>query len=224
MTKPNNKQSNNQDKTEKEIWGPGALLSPVPAAMISCYHPDFGQNIITMSWIATICTKPAMLSISIRPERHSYPIIKESGEFVVNLTNKNLAWLADWCGVVSGKNVDKFKEKNIKTSKAKFVSAPLINDSPLNIECQVKEIIPLGSHHLFIANVLAVHVDKKLISETGELQLYKANPLVYSHGHYFETGKHIGRFGHSVQKNKQKNQQKNKKTNNKPKRFIIPNH
>jgi flavin reductase (DIM6/NTAB) family NADH-FMN oxidoreductase RutF len=187
----------------KELWKPGTMIYPLPAVMISCGCNESEYNIITLSWVGTICSDPPMCSISVRPERHSYEIIKKNGDFVINLTTKDLAFATDWCGVKSGKNVDKFKEMNLTPVQADKVKSPLIAESPVNIECVVKEIKPLGSHDMFIAEIVAVHADTKYMDEkTGAFQLEKANPLCYSHGKYYEMGNFIGKFGFSVQKKK----------------------
>ena len=187
----------------KQDWKPGTMIYPLPAVMISCGSTEEEYNIITVAWVGTICTNPAMCYISVRPERHSYPIIKKNMEFVINLTTKELAKATDWCGVRSGKSYNKFEEMNLTPGKAKMVSAPIIEESPLNIECRVKEIIALGSHDMFIAEVLNVKADKKYLnSETGKFELAKANLLVYAHGGYYEMGEKIGKFGWSVEKKK----------------------
>ena len=190
----------------KVIWKAGTMIYPVPAVMVSCGDSPNNYNIITISWTGTINTDPAMCYISVRPSRHSYEIIKRTGEFIINLTTKDLAKQSDWCGVKSGRDIDKFKELKLSPQKAQFVKAPLIAESPLNIECKVKQIIPLGSHDMFISEVLAVHVDENLIDKkTGALDLRQTNPLNYVHGSYYETGAKIGKFGFSVQKKKKNN-------------------
>ena len=189
----------------KEIWKAGNMLYPVPAVMVSCSDKDGNKNIITISWTGTINTNPAMCYISVRPSRRSYEMIKNSGEFVINLTTKKLAKQADWCGVRSGRNYDKFKETKLTPVKGKFVKAPLIKESPLNIECRVQKIIPLGSHDMFLAEVLAVHAEGKLIDiNTGAFHLDKSNLVSYVHGAYYETGAKIGKFGFSVEKKKKR--------------------
>lgn len=187
----------------KKIWRPGNQLYPLPAVMVSCASADGEEkNIITIAWAGTICSNPAMISISIRPQRHSYKLIKESGEFVVNLTTKELAYATDWCGVKSGRDYDKFKEMKLTPETSSVVKAPSIKESPVSIECKVKQIIPLGTHDMFIAEVVAVQADEKYLDETGRFDLQKANPICYSHGHYYELGKEIGNFGFSVKKKK----------------------
>lgn len=190
----------------KVAWKPGTMVYPLPAVMVSCGTEEEGFNIITVSWTGTICTDPAMCYISVRPERHSYEIIKRNGEFVINLTTRKLAFAADWCGVRSGSDFDKFKEMGLTPVKASIVKAPLIGESPVNIECKVKEIVVLGSHHMFISEVLTVDVNEELIDiKSGAYRLDKANLLCYSHGKYYDIGKYIGRFGFSVKKDKKEN-------------------
>ena len=184
----------------KQSWKPGNMLYPVPAVMVSCQRENEKPNIITVAWAGTICTKPAMLSISVRPERYSYNIIKETKEFVVNLVTSDLAYATDYCGVKSGRDVDKFKEMNLHKSISKVVKAPGIEESPVNIECCVKEIKELGSHHMFIAEVVSVNIDDKYMDKTGKFNLNKAGLVSYSHGEYFELGKKLGKFGYSVAK------------------------
>lgn len=187
----------------KQRWKGGNLIYPLPALMVSCGNELDGYNIITVSWGGTVCTNPPMCSISIRPERHSYDIIKKSGEFVVNLSTAKLAKATDWCGVKSGKDFDKFKTMNLTPMKAAEVDAPLILESPVNLECKVKQIIPLGSHDLFLAEILVVNVDTNLIDpKTQKLMLYKAGLMHYSHGFYYRQGEKIGQFGFSVKKKK----------------------
>ncbi len=184
----------------KQSWKPGNMLYPVPAVMVSCQRENEKANIITVAWAGTICTNPAMLSISVRPERYSYDIIKETKEFVVNLVTSDLAYATDYCGVKSGRDVDKFKEMNLHKSISKVVKAPGIEESPVNIECRVVEIKELGSHHMFIAEVVSVNIDDKYMDKTGKFNLNKAGLVSYSHGEYFELGKKLGKFGYSVAK------------------------
>lgn len=176
------------------------MLYPLPAVMVSVADCDGKPNIITIAWVGTICSNPPMVSISVRPERYSYNIIKETGEFVINLTTKELAYATDYCGVKSGRDVDKFAEMKLTPSKAEYVKAPLIEESPVNIECRVKQVIPLGSHDMFIAEVLAVHADEKYKDEKGKFCLEKAEPIIYSHGEYLTCGEKLGTFGYSVKK------------------------
>ena len=187
-------------KFNKEYWRPGNMLYPIPAVMVSCGIPGERPNIITVAWTGTICSDPAMVYISIRPERHSYDIIKKTGEFVINLTTEKLAKITDLCGVKSGRDIDKFREYGLTAMKSQHVSAPSIGESPVNIECKVKQIIPLGSHDMFIAEVRGVTVDAQYMDESGKFDLAKTRPLVYSHGEYFAEGHFIGKFGFSVKK------------------------
>ena len=181
------------------------MIYPLPAVMVSCGASPEEYNIITVSWTGTINTNPPMCYISVRPERHSHAIIKKNGEFVINLTTKKLAKATDWCGVKSGKNIDKFKLMNLTLGKAQIVKAPVIVESPVNIECVVEEIKPLGSHDMFIAKVVNVQADEKYLdTETGAFKLFEAQPIVYSHGFYYEVGNRIGKFGFSVKKKKKK--------------------
>ena len=187
----------------KQDWKPGTMIYPLPALMISSGSTEEEYNIITVAWAGTICTNPPMCYISVRPERHSYDIIRRNMEFVINLTTEELAYATDWCGVRSGKDYNKFKEMGLTPGKAKMVKAPLIEESPLCIECRVKEIISLGSHDMFIADVLNVKADKKYLNpETGKFELSESNPLVYLHGGYYGLGSKIGKFGWSVEKKK----------------------
>ncbi len=186
------------------------MIYPLPAVMVTCR--DQGEdNIITIAWTGTICTNPAMTYISVRPERHSYEMIKNSKEFVINLTTKDLAKAADFCGVRSGRDIDKFKETGLTKEEAQIVNAPVIGESPVNIECRVEKIIPLGSHHMFTAKVVNVMIDDIYMEENGRFALEKTNPLVYSHGSYFETGKKLGTFGYSVKKKKKRKKQHGRK-------------
>lgn len=187
---------------EKEFWKPGNMLYPIPAVMVSCADNNHKPNIITIAWAGTVCSDPAMVSISIRKERYSYEIIKNSKEFVINLVTKDLVKQADYCGVRSGREVDKFKEMKLSTTTGKIVSAPLITESPINIECKVKKIIPLGTHDMFLAEVVSVAVDKKYMDRSGKFHLNKSGLIVYSHGAYFGLGEFIGKFGYSVRKKK----------------------
>ncbi|MDR1743161.1 MAG: flavin reductase family protein [Dysgonamonadaceae bacterium] len=187
----------------KQDWKPGTMIYPLPAVMVSCGSSPEEYNIITLSWVGTICSEPPMCSISVRPERHSYEIIKRNMEFVINLTTEGIARQTDWCGVRSGRNYNKFKEMNLTPGKSKMISAPTIDESPLNIECRVKEIISLGSHNMFIADVVNIQADEAFIQpDTGKFDLEKARLLAYSHGHYYGLGEAIGKFGWSVQKKK----------------------
>lgn len=186
----------------KQNWKPGNMLNPVPAVMVSVADNDGNKNIITVAWAGTICTNPPMLSISVRPERHSYNMIKESGEFVVNLTTEELVFACDYCGVKSGRDVDKFKKLNLTPLKMEHVNAPGISESPVNIECKVREIKELGSHHMFIADVVGVTVDDKHMDEKNKFHINETGLVMYSHGEYFAMGEKLGKFGYSIQKKK----------------------
>lgn len=188
----------------RTYWKPGTIIYPLPAVMVSCGETPEEQNIITIAWTGTINSDPPMCYISVRPGRHSYEIIKRTGEFVINLTTEKLAKATDWCGCRSGRKFNKWKEMNLTPAPAKFVKAPIIEESPVNIECRVKDIVELGSHHMFIAEVLGVSIDDSYINEKDAFSFSKANPLVYSHGHYFGMGKKIGKFGWSVEKKKKR--------------------
>lgn len=185
----------------RQTWKPGNMLYPLPAVMVSVCDQDGKANIITIGWAGTVCTNPPMVSISVRPERYSHHILKETGEFVINLTTKDLVWATDYCGVKSGRDVDKFKACGLTPLPAEHVKAPLIEESPVNIECRVREVKELGSHDMFIADVLAVHVDDKYMNDKNKFCLEKAEPIVYSHGAYLMTGEVLGTFGFSVKKN-----------------------
>jgi flavin reductase (DIM6/NTAB) family NADH-FMN oxidoreductase RutF len=185
---------------EKEYWKPGNMLYPIPAVMVSCGKIDDKPNIITIAWAGTICSSPAMVSISIRKERYSYDLIKENKEFVINLVTKDLLKQADYCGVKSGRDVDKFSKMRLTPMMAKKVSAPLIAESPVNIECIVKDIIPLGTHDMFLAEVVSVAVDKKHMDKEGRFHLNQSGLIVYSHGEYYGLGELLGKFGYSVKK------------------------
>jgi flavin reductase (DIM6/NTAB) family NADH-FMN oxidoreductase RutF len=196
----------------KIIWKPGTMIYPLPAVMVSCGSLPEEYNIITISWTGTICTDPAMCYISVRPGRHSYNIIKKNGEFVINLTTKSLAFATDWCGVKSGDKHNKFLEMGLTPITATKINAPLIKESPLNLECIVKEIKELGSHHMFISEIVAVNADDKYIDKnTGLFRLNNSFPICYSHGKYYETGQLVGKFGFSVEKKKKKGTKKIKK-------------
>ncbi|WP_322290418.1 flavin reductase family protein [Paratractidigestivibacter sp.] len=183
----------------KQVWAGGNMLYPLPTAMVSCGNAAGKKNIIAIGWTGTICTNPPMLYISVRPERASYPIIRESGEFVVNLTTHKLQRACDWCGVRSGRDYDKWAECGLTAAPAAMLElAPVIAESPVNIECKVTEVKELGSHHMFLASVEAVQVEESLLDERGRLDLARANLTAYSHGEYFDLGKRVGTFGYSV--------------------------
>ena len=179
------------------------MLNPTPVVMVSCGSTLDEYNIITIAWAGTVCSDPPMCSISVRPERHSYNIIKKEGAFVINLVDKKLAPFADWCGVRSGRKYNKFLETGLTPVRATQINAPMIGESPVNLECKVTQIIPLGSHDLFLAEVVAVHVNEKLFSpKTDAIDLHRADLVTYSHGHYYTLGDILGKFGFSVQKNR----------------------
>ncbi len=186
----------------KETWKPGNMLYPLPAVMVSVTDGQGNDNIITVAWTGTVCTNPPMVYISVRPSRYSYEMIKKTGEFVINLTTEELAFATDYCGVRSGRDVDKFKEAHLTREPAQFVKAPMIKESPVSIECRVTEVKELGSHHMFLAEVLAVHAQQEYIDKNNKFQLNKAKPIVYSHGEYLGTGRSLGTFGYSVKKKK----------------------
>jgi flavin reductase (DIM6/NTAB) family NADH-FMN oxidoreductase RutF len=190
-------------KMAKVQWKAGTFIYPIPAVMVSCGTME-KSNIITVAWTGILNTNPAMCYISVRPERYSHDIIKENGEFVINLTTEKLARATDWCGVRSGRDHDKFKEMRLTKEKGNFVKAPLIKESPVSVECRVKEIIPLGSHDMFVAEVLSIDADEKYIDEKGAFDISKCNLMAYANGGYYPLGKKIGKFGFSVQKKKNK--------------------
>lgn len=187
-------------ESEKEFWKAGNMLYPLPAVMVSCGRPDEKPNIVTVAWTGTICTNPPMVYISLRPERYSYDMIKETGEFVINLTSRRLVKAVDYCGVKSGRDVDKFKEMNLTPVKGEKVAAPYILESPVSIECKVERILELGSHHMFLARVEGVHVDRRYIDEKGKFNLNRSELIVYSHGEYYDLNKQLGTFGYSIRK------------------------
>ena len=215
---PNNssKKSSTKGKknTAKLAFKPGNMLYPLPAVMVSCQYPlahdplcpnpelDGVPNIITVAWAGTVCTNPPMLSISVRPERYSYHMIEDSGEFVVNLTTKKLVRAADYCGVRSGREVDKFRKMNLTPLPSREVSVPGIAESPVNLECRVRQITPLGSHHMILADIVAVTVDEAYLDEKGKFHLNDSGLVTYSHGEYFLLGERLGSFGYSVAKRK----------------------
>ena len=190
---------------------PGNMIYPLPAVMVSCGDIDGESNILTVAWTGTICTNPPMAYISVRPERHSYQMIKDSGEFVINLTTESLIRATDYCGVKSGRDVDKWQECHLTKEKADTVKCPLIEESPVNIECKVKEIKELGSHHMFIADVSSVHVDEKYMDEKNSFHLNDSGLIAYSHGTYFSLGRKLGTFGYSIRKKKTNIKRKSRK-------------
>lgn len=186
----------------KEIWKPGNMLYPLPAVMVTVGDGKKKDNIITIAWTGTINSDPAMVSISVRKSRYSHELLTENGEFVINLVTKELTYAMDYCGVKTGRSMDKFKEMKLTRGKASTVSVPIIEESPVNIECKVKQVIELGSHDMFLAEVTAVLADEKYMDETGKFDLNASNLVAYSHGQYFTLGENIGKFGYSVQKKK----------------------
>ena len=186
---------------KKADWKPGNMLYPVPAVMVSCKRGEEKANIITIAWAGTVCSDPPMVSISVRPERHSHDIIKETGEFVINLVTEDLVRACDWCGVRSGKDYDKFKEMGLTEYNSEFLHAPAIAESPVNLYCKVTKTELLGSHDLFIATIVGVTVDEKYMDENGRFDLSATVLVAYSHGEYFALGENLGKFGYSVKKN-----------------------
>ena len=195
--KKDNKNSNGNGRM---LWKPGNMVYPVPAVMVTAADREGKSNIITIAWTGTVCTNPPMAYISVRPERYSYGMLKETGEFVINLTTEQLVRATDYCGVKSGRDTDKWKETGLTPIPAQEVNVPLIKESPVNIECRVSEIRELGSHHMFLARVVAVDVDEAYLNEQGRFELQKAAPIVYSHGEYYGLSSLLGTFGYSVRK------------------------
>lgn len=184
----------------KQSWKPGNMLYPLPVVMVSCNRKGEKPNIVTVAWTGTICSDPAMVSISVRPERYSHDIIEETGEFVINLVTKDLTYATDYCGVRSGRDVDKFKEMNLTPLPSKMIDVVGIEESPVNIECKVVEVKKLGSHDMFIAEVVNVTVDDRYMDENNKFNLNDSDLVAYSHGEYFTLGEKIGTFGYSVRK------------------------
>lgn len=194
----------------KQLWKPGNMIYPLPAVMVSVTDGEGHDNIITVAWTGTVCTNPAMAYISVRPSRYSYDMIRKTGEFVINLTTEKLAYATDFCGVRSGRDVDKFRKLNLTKEKAQFVSAPMIGEAPVSIECRVRDVKELGSHDMFLADVLAVHADEAYMDKNNRFRLNDAGLLVYSHGEYLAGGRKVGTFGYSVKKKQQKKQMQKK--------------
>lgn len=184
----------------KQIWKPGNMLYPLPVVLVSVAGKDGEKNVFTVAWTGTVCSDPPMVSISVRPQRYSYQMIKDTGEFVLNLTTEKLAYATDFCGVRSGRDLDKFKEMHLTAMPSEQLAAPYIEESPVNIECRVTECRELGVHHMFLAEVLCVHAEEAYLDQNGKFDLSKADPIVYSHGTYYTLGKPIGTFGYSVRK------------------------
>lgn len=193
----------------KQVWKPSTMLNPVPVVMVSCADNEGKPNIITLAWAGTINSDPPMVSISVRKPRYSHDLIKEKGEFVINLPNRKLTFATDYCGVKSGRDINKFEAMNLTAEKASIVSVPIIKECPVNLECVVKQVIELGSHDMFLAEVVATNVDEALLDENGKLDLNKADLICYSHGEYYPLGKSLGFFGYSV--TKRKNLKRNQK-------------
>jgi len=199
--RPSNNPQPSIRKAPKRQLKAGNMLNPAPVVMVSCGETPDEYNIITVAWCGTVCSDPPMCYISVRPERHSYPIIKERQEFVINLVSAELAERTDWCGVRSGKKYNKFLETDLTPVRGSKVKAPLIYESPVNLECVVKQVVPLGSHDMFLAEIVAVHANETLFDKkTGAMHLERANLVSYSNGHYYQLGKIIGKFGFSVEK------------------------
>ena len=188
-------------KFNKQEWKPGTLIYPLPAVLVSCGSTPEEYNLMTIAWTGTVCTNPPMCYISVRKERHSYDIIRRTGEFVINLTTEQMARATDWCGVRSGRDVNKWEAMGLTPQTNSHVSAPLVGESPLSICCRVRQIIELGSHDMFLADVVGIEADERYIDpETGKFSLERAKPIVYSHGEYYSLGELIGHFGWSVKK------------------------
>ncbi len=185
---------------DRQIWKPGNMLYPLPVVLVTCSDGKGNSNIFTVAWTGTVCSDPPMVSISVRPQRYSHSLIHDTGEFVINLTTRRLVFATDYCGVRSGRDVDKFREMKLTALPAQKVGAPLIGESPVNIECRVSQVIRLGSHDMFLANVEAVHAQEAYMDEKGRFFLDRAQPVVYSHGIYYALGKAVGSFGYSVKK------------------------
>jgi flavin reductase (DIM6/NTAB) family NADH-FMN oxidoreductase RutF len=200
-----NKEMARKDHIEKQSWKPGNVLSPLPVVLVSCGGDStWKPNIITIAWIGSVCSDPPMLSISVRPERYSFDIIQSTGEFVVNVPSRRQARAVDWCGMVSGRNLDKWEGAGLTQAPALKVGCPIIQECPIHIECRVRETLNLGSHVMFVAEVAAVQITSALIDAKGRFRLEKAGLMAYGLGQYFEIGAVIGRFGFSVQKRKRK--------------------
>lgn len=185
----------------KQSWKPGTLIYPLPAVLVSCGTTPEEYNLLTIAWTGTVCTNPPMCYISVRKERHSYDIIRRSGEFAINLTTEDMAHATDWCGVRSGRDHNKWEATGLTPMTTPHIAAPIVAESPLSICCRVKQVVELGSHDMFIADVVGIEADERYIdAETGKFSLDKAHPIVYSHGEYYSLGKMLGHFGWSVRK------------------------
>lgn len=199
----------------KQVWKPGTVLYPVPAVMVSCGTME-EKNIVTVAWTGTVNTNPPMTYISLRPERHSYDIIRRSGTFVINLVTKRLAYACDFCGVKSGRDVDKYQELGLLAEPGPATGCPIIAECPVNIECRVKEILPLGSHHMFLAEVVSVSVSDEYMDESGKFHFNRSQPICYSHGGYFTLGNQVGTFGYSIRKKTAEKEKKARWRNTRP--------
>ncbi len=198
--KKRNENGEREKKQKKLTFKPSAMLSPVPAVLVTCRDRQGKENVITIAWAGTVCSNPPMLSISVKPERYSHHIIEETGEFVVNVPSSDQVRWVDYCGVTSGKNVDKFQKAGFTKQNATAVNVPIIKECPLNIECKVREKLNLGSHTMFIAEIVAIQASQELMQESGRLAVEKGKLFAYVHGHYYSIGKRLGKFGFSVQK------------------------
>ena len=196
----------------KQKWKPGNMVYPLPAVLVSCGDKNGNVNLMTAAWTGTNCSDPPMVYVSVRKERYSHHMIKETGEYVINLTTEKLARATDFCGVRSGRNMDKFKEMKLTPVFGELQYAPMVAESPVSIECRVTNVMELGSHDMFMAEVTAVHVDEQYMDEKGTFHLEKAAPLVYSHGQYYGIGKHLGGFGYAVRKKPVKKSKVKKKS------------
>ena len=205
----------------KEIWKPGNMLYPVPPVLVTCHNKKGESNMLTVAWAGTICSTPAMLSISVRKERYSHAMLMETGEFVVNLPTEDLVWETDEAGVRSGRDLNKWETLHLHREEGKILSVPMILECPVNMECKVKQVLELGSHDLFLAEIVAVHVDSALLDEKKRLQLEKAKLLAYSHGQYFGLGNVLGSFGFSVRKGAKKKSSEEKKKSSEEKKKEI---
>ena len=184
----------------KQSWKPGNMLYPVPAVLVTVVDRKGTPNVFTVAWAGTVCSAPPMVSISVRPERYSHHMIEETKEFVINLTTKDLVFATDFCGVKSGRDVDKFKKMHLTPLPGEKVKAPLLAESPVNLECRVKQTIRLGTHDMYLAELAAVHADEAYLDKKGRFSLDAANPIAYSHGGYYQLGKKLGTFGYSIKK------------------------
>ena len=192
----------------KQKWKPGNMVYPLPAVLVSCGDKAGNINVMTAAWTGTICSDPPIVYVSVRKERYSHHMILETGEYVINLTTEKLAWATDFCGVRSGRDMDKFKEMKLTPVQGELEYAPMVAESPVSIECRVTNVMELGSHDMFMAEVTAVYVDEQYMDEKGTFHLEKAAPLVYSHGQYYGLGRHLGGFGYAVRKKPVKKRKK----------------